>query len=225
MDYIAVLQQLHNLILPRVYAEIGIAAGASLAVSRTHSLAIDPHFAIPGDVLDNKPWIKLYRMTSDDFFAHHLKDYVLDGARLELSFIDGLHLFEQVLRDFYHLEQWSSPDGVIAIHDVLPQDITWAYREPMVPAWTGDVWQIVPCLQKYRPDLKLRVIDAFPSGLLLVNRLDPTNTILVDQEETICQEFLGQPEPYDERLQEYLDQVVRSSPEEWLLEIRAALAL
>jgi hypothetical protein len=45
-------------------------------------------------------------------------------------------------------------------------------------AWTGDVWKILPILRKYRPDLKVTVLDCRPTGLVLVSNLSPRNTAL-----------------------------------------------
>lgn len=224
MHYLEVLQQLHGLLQPRIYAEIGVFTGASLALSRTRSVGIDPGFSLAGQVLADKPWVKLFRMESDVFFARHQREHVLDGGALDLAFLDGLHLFENVLRDFYHLESWSSPDGVIAIHDVLPRDASWAQRDTITPEWTGDVWRIVPCLEKFRPDLKLRLLDAPPSGLLLVSRLDPASTVLNDHEVAICEEYLvGNPLPYAAQVADYLQGAAVLSADEWMREVRAAL--
>lgn len=224
LDYRTLLAQLHDIIRPEIYAEIGVAFGRSLAISRAKSVGIDPGFTLPAEALANKPWIKLFHMTSDDFFAQYRREHVLDGGALDLSFLDGLHLFEQVLRDFYHLESWSSPGGVIAIHDVLPRAVAWAAREPLPGEWTGDVWRIVPCLQRYRPDLMLRLVDAPPSGVLLVSRLDPANTVLADHETHIRHQFLRQPVPYEVQVRDYLERAAVISPDEWHREVRTEFA-
>ncbi len=36
--------------------------------------------------------------------------------------------------------------------------------------WTGDVWKLIPILQRYRPDLQLTLFDAPPSGLVAGQR-------------------------------------------------------
>jgi hypothetical protein len=55
--------------------------------------------------------------------------------------------------------------------------------------WTGDVWKAVFVLLRYRPDLRLTVIDARPSGLVLVEGLDPRSRVLDDNAERIAAEF------------------------------------
>ncbi len=176
---------------------------------------------MPAEALTNKPWVKLFRMTSDDFFTGYRREHVLDGGTLDLSFLDGLHLFEHVLSDFHHLESWSNPGGVIVIHNVFPREVAWASREPLHGEWTGDVWRIVPCLQRYRPDLNLRVVDASPSGVLLVSRLNPMSTVLADHEAMIRHQFLQQPVPYEAQVRDYLERVKVISPAEWHSAVRA----
>ena len=46
----------------------------------------------------------------------------LDLFSGELVFIDGLHLFEQVLRDLINVERHSTTDTVVLLHDCLPLD-------------------------------------------------------------------------------------------------------
>ena len=55
--------------------------------------------------------------------------------------------------------------------------------------WTGDVWKCLPALKKYRPDLKIVVVDAIPTGLVLITNLDPKNGVLADNYANIIQEF------------------------------------
>jgi hypothetical protein len=44
--------------------------------------------------------------------------------------------------------------------------------------WAGDVWKLVPILRQYRPDLKILLTDAAPTGLVFVTNLDPSNDVL-----------------------------------------------
>jgi hypothetical protein len=55
--------------------------------------------------------------------------------------------------------------------------------------WTGDVWKLIPILRKYRPDLKLTVLDCRPTGLVCVTNLAPGNTELTRNYDAIVAEF------------------------------------
>jgi hypothetical protein len=68
--------------------------------------------------------------------------------------------------------------GLIIMDDICPNHPLQAARERETQAWTGDVWKMVPCLGKYRPDLSLLIVDTNPTGLLLVSGLDPLNRVL-----------------------------------------------
>ena len=146
--------------------------GHSLVLSRSRTVAIDPAPQPMPEALQGKPWIKLYRATSDEFFRTHAKEQTLKGHPLDLVFIDGLHEFVQVVRDFENVERWSHRETVVVIHDVLPPDVHHAARTYRPAQWTGDVWRIVPFLEEHRPDLTRYLVDVPPSGVLIVTGLD-----------------------------------------------------
>lgn len=179
MDYRHFLDALHAGLRFDWYLEIGSQTGRSLAKSRSPSIAVDPRFRLKYDVAAGKTHLHLYQTTSDDFFAAgHLKAL---KARPSFSFLDGMHLFEFLLRDFMHTEAAGTPQSVIALHDCVPFDLGMTTRDldnlPQGP-WTGDVWKLIPILQEYRPDLKLEVLDCFPTGLVVVSNLSPGNRTL-----------------------------------------------
>lgn len=217
MNHYALLRQLHASVQPRAYLEIGTSQGASLALAACPSVAIDPRpdLSPKVDVLGNKPWLKVYRSTSDDFFASHEPASTLDGLPLDLAFIDGMHRIENVIRDVVNCERWSHPGGILAIHDVLPQAPDWASREPRPRNWTGDVWRVVPCLRRYRPDLDLTLLDAAPSGMLIVRNLDAGNRVLLDRLPEILAGYLDDPRPYQTQVEEFLAGEHPRSTESW----------
>ena len=92
---------------------------------------------------------------------------------MDLAFIDGMHQFEFALRDFINIEKYCSADSIILIHDVYPIDATSAARERASWFWSGDIWRLILMLNKYRPDLSVNVIAARPTGLAIVQNLDP----------------------------------------------------
>ena len=105
-------------------------------------------------------------------------------------FLDGLHLFEQTLRDFINIEKFAAPGTVVVIHDCLPLSQFTAARERQSKFWSGDVWKIIPCLRNYRPDLKVFVIPTPPTGFGVVTNLDPSSNVLRDNMQDILDSFV-----------------------------------
>lgn len=159
------LREIHAILKPQVYLEVGVQYGTSLALAEhsTVAIGVDPNPLIWGSPhsRDNQ---ELYAIESDDFFTQ-MSEHV---PRVNLGFIDGLHLFEQALKDFINLEKVMAEDGVIIIDDVLPYNQAIAERKQPAGDWTGDVWKVVPLLRSYRTDLKFSLIDTAPTGVLMV---------------------------------------------------------
>ncbi len=108
------------------------------------------------------------------------------------KFIDGMHLFEYVLRDFINIEKrCASKDSFIVLHDTVPRDKVTSERNRTTNFWTGDVFKIILILKKYRPDLKIYNADAAPTGLTIVSNLDSSSDILFNNYEKIVNEYVG----------------------------------
>jgi hypothetical protein len=186
MYYIPFLTQIHRRLAPKAYLEIGVRDGRSLALAKCRAIGIDPAFSIRAE-LDTD--VALFRTSSDEYFARPDPLNATDGQPFELSFIDGLHLFEFALRDFINAERHSSPRGLIVFDDVLPRSVDEAARERHTTGWTGDVYSMLEVLSRYRSDLIVLPIATNPTGLLLVTGLDPDNTTLADNYDAIMAEF------------------------------------
>jgi Methyltransferase domain len=119
--YLSVLRWVHEIVRPATYVEIGVRWGTSLraALPQTRCFGIDPSPALRRRPAPNA---RIFRMTSDAFFQGHNLPELLGAPYFSLAFIDGLHMFEQALADFTHLERFAGPDSVIMIHDCLPLD-------------------------------------------------------------------------------------------------------
>ena len=77
-----------------------------------------------------------HRMTSDKFFSNNHKKF-------DCIFIDGLHIYEQVHKDIANSLSVLNSEGIIILHDCLPNKI-WNQIVPRVyDNWTGDVWKAV----------------------------------------------------------------------------------
>ena len=187
-DYRRVLKRFHDWLVPARYMEIGVEDGESMALARMpiRSVGIDPS---PRVRVDLSPNARIFEATSDDFFSTTDVKAVLGGP-VDLVLIDGLHLFEQTLRDFINVEKCSRPTSVILVHDTLPLDCITSRRKQTTQFWSGDVWKIVPCLETYRKDLTIINIATPPTGLLAVTNLNPESDALEKNYDQILGEFL-----------------------------------
>lgn len=198
MDYLEFLQALHRILTPRRYLEIGVRWGHSLGIARCPSLGIDPDFRIDQELHTE---VHLFRTTSDEYFTRPDPLAPMGGQPFDLAFIDGMHLFEFALRDFLNTERFSRPGSVIVFDDVLPRSVEEAARVRITSAWTGDVYPIIPTLQRYRPDIVMIPVDTKPTGLMLLLGLDPSSTVLADHYDEIMAEFRHpDPQPVPEEI-------------------------
>lgn len=192
MWYKTFLPQLHDIIAPAHYVEIGIRHGYSLSLSpNAEKIAIDPSYAAE-DMEFEVHNVTFNKMTSDDFFAKNTLPHSFD-----LAYIDGLHLFEYALRDYMNLEKYAKPGSIIIVDDVIPRNREEADRQPTGGAWVGDVWKIIKCFEKYRPDLaaSMHLTGSEPTGCLVVTQPDPENRALSDNYDAILAEFLAEDYP------------------------------
>lgn len=202
--YMEVLAQLSRQRAIKRYLEIGVFRGTAFSrIAADVAIGVDPNFKIDQNIAANKRSVRLFQMGSDAFFRD--VDAVAElGGHPDLCFLDGMHLFEYLLRDFYKTERISSRNTVICLHDCLPLNAEMAHRNeavsyelgsstPYAQWWTGDVWKIVPLLMKYRPDLRVMLLDAPPTGLVCITNLDPDNTVLEKNYLDIVREFYLMP--------------------------------
>jgi len=118
-------------------------------------------------VLDDKTGVDperggTLRMTSDAFFAVCVRKF-------DLIFVDGLHHYDQALRDVENSLQCLSPGGLIVLDDCRPQDeqMQCVPRRSNQPVWTGDVWKAMAELVS-RPDLSCVSVPTSWIGVGLV---------------------------------------------------------
>jgi hypothetical protein len=216
MNYLELLDRLHVALWPRAYLEIGIEAGATLSLSRSRSVAIDPGPRASAEALLAKPWVKVLTMTSDDFFRSHTSAATLEGHPLDLAVIDGLHQFAQVVRDLENIERWAHPGTVVVIHDVLPENAWQANRIQHGGAWTGDVWRIVHFLSEYRTELACHLLAVPPSGALIVTGLNPQHQGMSDIAAELDRSFPTDGPDYERLVETWLASANPLDPEEVL---------
>lgn len=180
LSYLDVLKRLHHELRPKLYLEIGVRNGGSLVQALGRAIAIDPE---PSLRVELPAGAELFVITSDAFFAAPPA-----GLEPDFAFIDGMHLFENALRDFINVEKCAAEGAVVAIDDVCPNHPAQAERDRRTRVWTGDVWRLAPALQRHRPDLELTLLDTSPTGLLIVSNLDCHSRILEHRFDEIVSE-------------------------------------
>jgi Glycosyl transferase family 2/Methyltransferase domain len=188
-DYLVWLERLYGSLAPETVIEIGVYQGASLALLRppTVAIGIDPCPTVTSPL---KTETHIFAETSDEFFAKHRLETLLAGRPLSVGFIDGLHLYEQALKDFVQLERYCGPRSVILFHDTVPLDEATQSRARDTQFHTGDVWKTVLCLKHYRPDLDVFTIATAWTGLTVVTGLDPASRVLSDSYDEAVTRFM-----------------------------------
>jgi hypothetical protein len=194
------LRHLHATLRPQTYLEIGTQTGGSLKLAECRSIAIDVNFKLNlPEAVGRKPICHFFQMTSDAFFRDHDPAALLGGP-IDLAFLDGLHLFEFLLRDFANVERYCRPNSVVLLHDCLPPAIGTTTRKMNSPVqkaglypnfWAGDVWKVIPILREYRPDLRIFPFNATPTGIVAVTNLAPGNTDIAKNYFEIVRRYSG----------------------------------
>jgi len=108
--------------------------------------------------LENKIGVDPYsggnvRKTSDDFFLENNKTF-------DLVFIDGLHTYAQVKKDILNSVKFLNTNGIILVHDCLPDTMSKQAVPRYKMQWNGDVWKaIVDLRQDHNLDIYTCEID------------------------------------------------------------------
>ena len=178
------LEELHQVIKPHHYLEVGVQYGTSLKLAHAADTAIgiDP---VP------QTWAagnqSIFSMTSDEYFQYHMAP----EETVDFAFIDGSHVFEDALRDFINIELHSHPKTVVVFDDMLPMSHEMAAREMIPGYWTGDVWKLHRIFTLQRPELQCILVDTEPTGTMVVTGLRRNDQALPMTYPQIIDEYLS----------------------------------
>lgn len=140
------------------YLEIGVQAGTSFKeVKIPLKTGVDPDPKCRSLDAVNR---SIYIQTSDAFFE--LIQHSAIQPRWDLIFIDGMHTYEQALRDINNALRHLNPNGSIVVHDLNPPDADAANPVPNIGksgGWCGDVWRAWMALRMTRDDLTMYTVD------------------------------------------------------------------
>lgn len=165
-----VLRRLTNLYEEARYLEIGVCEGATFnLVPAARKVAVDPEFRFDHEraARSGGPGVEYHQVTSDEYFASRVDP----GEQFDVIYLDGLHVFEQTLRDLMNALAHLQPRGVVVVDDTRPptylaslpdRDNFFAVRRWMGiddQRWMGDVVKVVWFVEAFCPQLSFRTIS------------------------------------------------------------------
>ncbi|NET10323.1 MAG: class I SAM-dependent methyltransferase, partial [Symploca sp. SIO2B6] len=101
----------------RSYLEVGVARGDTfLEINTDKKYAVDPKFKFEFEKYKDQKQ-SFFEMPSDDFFSDHCFNL---NEKFDLIFLDGLHTFEQTLRDFCSSLRFSHDETIWLLDDTVP---------------------------------------------------------------------------------------------------------
>ncbi len=175
-----------------VYLEIGVSRGQAFQkISADVKIAVDPAFKLSErtrELAEAKARTTHYfETTSDAFFENEAA--FLQQHPIDVALIDGLHTYEQVVRDVECTVRHLREDGVIFLHDCNPafelagrraeswDDFIAQQTGPLVIGiWNGDVWKAIVHLRSTRRDLLVGVLKC-DQGVGFVRKGSPRTTL------------------------------------------------
>ncbi len=189
MNRVQVVQRCVDRTRGRIYLEIGVKRGRCFSKIRARrKIAVDPGLALSKRrerAAARDPAVYRFAQTSDDFFDQN--EALLDATGVSVAFIDGLHTYEQALRDIENASTYLHADGFVVVHDCNPK-LAWLARPAgsftefrqtghwWELAWCGDVWKAIVHLRSLRDDLEVTVLDC-DFGVGLIKRGTPKTNL------------------------------------------------
>lgn len=169
MQRAEVVQAVLDLYKAPSYLEVGVFDGSTFhAVKAARKVAVDIKFSL--DLAAARAAVAgqdvhYHEHPSDDYFAK-----VVGSELFDVVFIDGLHTFDQTLRDMLNAIAHLREGGVIVIDDVIPP--TYAASLPSLEEnvafravrniqqidWMGDVYRLVFFLRDYLPTFSFATV-------------------------------------------------------------------
>jgi hypothetical protein len=112
------------------------------------------------------------RKTSDDFFKENKSSF-------DIVFIDGLHTYEQVKRDILNSVNFLLDEGIILVHDCMPDSLGKQAVPRYKMQWNGNVWKaIVDLRQQENLEIYTCEID---QGIAIIKKEKNTSILKLDK--------------------------------------------
>ena len=112
------------------------------------------------------------RKTSDYFFKENKSNF-------DIVFIDGLHTYEQVKKDILNSVNCLLDEGIILVHDCMPDSLGKQAVPRYKMQWNGDVWKaIVDLRQQENLEIYTCEID---QGIGVISKKKNTSILKLDK--------------------------------------------
>jgi len=189
--YLKIIKLLHHFFGEKFYKEIALPNFYDISVHRKEiintiikiknfknylEIGCDQNELFSQVLIQNKIGVDPYnggthRMTSNNFFDQN-------NRMFDLIFIDGLHTYEQSLKDIQNSLTFLKQNGFILVHDCFPR----TYFDQAVPRaqrkWNGDVWKAI--LEIRTLEYVDTYVGAFDNGIGLILKRKNRNKLQLD---------------------------------------------
>ncbi|MGB3514316.1 MAG: glycosyltransferase 61 family protein [Microcoleaceae cyanobacterium] len=141
------------------YLEIGVSKGITFnAVNITNKVAVDPQFRLNKNKYATEKVVFL-EVSSDEFFRSYTEKF----KPFDLIYLDGLHTFEQIFRDFCASVACGHSKTIWLIDDTCPGSYAQAqaslnrcrqiqkFSGEKDGSWMGDVFKVVAAIHDFFP--------------------------------------------------------------------------
>jgi hypothetical protein len=112
------------------------------------------------------------RKTSDDFFLDNRTNF-------DLVFIDGLHEYNQVKSDILNSLNFLNKNGIILVHDSLPESMSKQAVPRYRMSWNGNVWKAIVDL-RCNKDIEIFTCE-MDQGIAIIQKKENTDILKINK--------------------------------------------
>ena len=112
------------------------------------------------------------RLTSDQFFKKN-------SRKFDIIFIDGLHEYLQVKRDILNSIECLNDNGIILVHDCLPESLAKQAVPRFKMLWNGNVWKAIVDLRREK-NLEIFTCEV-DQGIGIIQKKSNSSILQIDK--------------------------------------------
>ncbi len=112
------------------------------------------------------------RKTSDHFFLENKKKF-------DIIFIDGSHIYHQVKKDILNSIDCLNDNGIILVHDCMPDSLSKQAVPRYRMQWNGDVWKAIVDLRQNK-NLNIFTCE-IDQGIGIIKKIKNTSVLKINK--------------------------------------------